>query len=53
MKKRDNIVCVRFDDDKIKRMDTLIEKDKFDSRSSFIRRAVAEYLDTLEPKILA
>jgi len=53
MKTKDNKVCVRFDDDKIKRMDSLIEKDIFDNRSSFIRRATAKYLDELEPKVLA
>lgn len=46
-------VFVRFDSAIVKRIDLLIDKDKFDSRSSFIRRAVAEYLDELEPKILS
>lgn len=51
MKKRLNVVCIRFDDDKINRMDKLVEDDNFDSRSSFIRRAVVEYLKEVEPKI--
>jgi len=38
----------------IERMDALIERNKFSSRSSIIRRAVTEFLDQEEPrKILA
>lgn len=51
MKKKHNVVCIRFDNNKIERMDKLINEDKFDSRSSFVRRAVVEYLNELEPKI--
>ncbi|MBU0959254.1 MAG: ribbon-helix-helix domain-containing protein [Nanoarchaeota archaeon] len=47
------VVYTRLDDDTIKRIDKLIEMKKFDSYSSFIRRATNEYLDSFEQKILA
>lgn len=46
-------ICTRYDDDTVSRIDILVEKGKFDSRSSFIRRAVREYLDQFETKVLA
>lgn len=53
MEKKDVPVQVRFSKSTIKRIDNLVEKKKFDDRSNFIRRAVVEYLDTFETKILA
>jgi len=47
------IVYSRLDEDTIKRIDTLINKKRFDNRSSFIRYAVNSALDKLEQKILA
>ena len=46
-------ICTRYDDATVSRIDILVEKGKFDSRSSFIRRAVREYLDQFETKVLA
>jgi len=46
-------IYTRLDKETIDRMDALIKKRKFDSRSSFIRRAVVEYLDQFETKVLA
>lgn len=53
MEKKDIPIQVRFSKSTIKRIDRLIEKKKFDDRSNFIRRAVIEYLDQFEEKILA
>jgi len=52
MKKRRNIVCTRFDDNNLSRIDKLIADDKYDSRSSFVRRATIEKIER-ETKILA
>jgi len=52
MKKRRNIVCTRFDDDNLDRIDKLVDEDKYDSRSSFVRRAAIEKLER-ETKILS
>jgi len=46
-------ICTRYDDATVSRIDILVEKGKFDDRSSFIRRAVREYLDQFETKVLA
>ena len=46
-------VNVKFDKETLDRIDTLVEKKKFDSRSSFVRRAVIEYLPEYEEKILS
>jgi len=48
MKKFDTMVCAKLSDNMIQRMDTLIEKNKYDSRSGIIRRAVQEFLDRKE-----
>lgn len=45
-------VYTRLGKNTLRRIDSLIKKRKFDNRSSFIRRAVNEYLDELEPQIL-
>lgn len=46
-------VYTRLDDETIDRIDYLIDKKKFDSRSSLIRRATVDFLDRTEEKILA
>jgi Arc/MetJ-type ribon-helix-helix transcriptional regulator len=51
--KRAIAICTKYDDATVSRIDILVEKGKFDNRSSFIRRAVREYLDQFETKILA
>jgi Arc/MetJ-type ribon-helix-helix transcriptional regulator len=48
MKKFDTMVCAKLDDDIIARMDILIKKDRYDSRSGIIRRAVREFLEKRE-----
>ena len=49
----DNPVMTRFSDSTLKRMDDLIERKKFDSRSNLIRRAVNNFLESEEKVILA
>ena len=51
--KMNNPVMTRFSDSSLKRMDDLIEKKKFDSRSNFIRRAVNDFLEREEKVIFA
>ena len=46
-------VETRLDDDTIKRIDSLVNKKKFDNRASFIRRAVLDKLGELDSPILA
>lgn len=53
MAKKEFAITVKFTYDQVRRMNELIKQDKFDTRSSFIRRAVVEYLNQLEQKILA
>jgi metal-responsive CopG/Arc/MetJ family transcriptional regulator len=53
MAKKERAVCTKFDKDTVTRIDTLVLNHKFDSRSSFIRRSVIEYLAECEEKILA
>lgn len=48
MKKFDTMVCAKLNDNMIARMDALIEKNRYDSRSGIIRRAVEEFLDRKE-----
>jgi Arc/MetJ-type ribon-helix-helix transcriptional regulator len=49
----DMAISTRYDEATVSRIDILVEKGKFDNRSSFIRRAVREYLDQFETKVLA
>ncbi len=46
------LVNVKLPDDIVKKMDSLIEKHEFDTRSSLIRKAVVEYLKKYEEKTL-
>lgn len=46
-------IYTRLDEETVHRIDALIKKKKFDNRSSFVRRAVIEYLDQFETKVLA
>lgn len=48
MKKFDTMVCAKLNDDMISRMDALIKKNRYDSRSGIIRRAVEEFLERKE-----
>ena len=48
-----NPVMTRFSNSTLKRMDSLIEKKKFDNRSNFIRRAVNDFLEQQEKVIMA
>lgn len=45
------LVCTRLDNEELKKIDSLVGKKDFDSRSSFVRKAVIEYLKVLEPKV--
>lgn len=47
------IIYTRLDKDTVSRIDFLVDNKKFDNRSSFIRRAVVEYLNELEPEVLS
>ena len=51
--KMNNPVMTRFSDSTLKRLDYLIEKKKYDSRSNLIRRAVNDFLEREEEIILA
>ena len=53
MKKFTIQVQARFSEDTIKKMDELITNKKFDSRVSFIRLAVNDYLERYDKPILA
>ena len=46
-------IYTSLDEDDVKKLDELINKKEFDSRSSFIRKAVIDKLKTLEQKILS
>ena len=46
-------IYTSLDEDDVKKLDELINKKEFDSRSSFIRKAVVDKLKELEQKILA
>jgi len=46
-----NPVRVRFTPEILKKIDNLIEKNKFDSRASFVRRAVSEFIENREKTI--
>jgi metal-responsive CopG/Arc/MetJ family transcriptional regulator len=48
MRKFDTMVCAKLNDNMIARMDVLIEKSRYDSRSGIIRRAVQEFLERKE-----
>jgi Arc/MetJ-type ribon-helix-helix transcriptional regulator len=48
MKKFDTLVCVKLHEKTVSRMDVLIEKNKFDSRSGIARRAIEELLEREE-----
>ena len=52
MKEKKYNIVTRLDNETIRKIDNLINENKYDSRSSFIRRAVLEYLDKLEQGII-
>jgi Arc/MetJ-type ribon-helix-helix transcriptional regulator len=47
------LVTTKFKEDTIKRIDALIQKEKFSSRASIIRRAVSEFLEKEDKPIRA
>jgi Arc/MetJ-type ribon-helix-helix transcriptional regulator len=48
MKKFDTMVCAKLSEEMLRRMDELIKKNRYDSRSAIIRRAVYEFLERRE-----
>lgn len=53
MKKITIPIQLRFSEDVVKRIDTLVEKERYDSRTNFIRRATIEKLQKEEQVINA
>jgi len=52
-KQKKIVVFTRLDQEDVKKIDRLVTNKDFDNRSSFVRKAVIEYLKELEQKILA
>jgi len=48
-----NLIMVRVDDSVLKKINALIEKHKFDSKSSVVRKAIYEFLERQEKVIIS